>query len=254
MTNKPNVQAGYYAEKQIHCVDPVISWSHRARFARAQKLFPRGRDLKVLDYGCGDGSLLSHLAPEYAELVGTEVDDNIVKNCRERLAPFSNLKFVPVRELARFPQGHFDVISCTEVMEHLLWDKLEEVESLFYRLLKPGGTLIISVPVEAGPSLLIKECFRTVAGWRRLGDYAHKEKYSFAELLKMGSLMPSWNIQRPVYQNNYGPYHGHKGFDWRRVRTLLTKRFRLKLVSSSPLGFAPWFVNSQVWLVLEKPL
>lgn len=253
MSREHTEQVGYYAEKQIHCADPVISWSHRARFARAQQLFPGGRELKVLDYGCGDGSLLAYLAPHYAELVGAEVDDGIVADCRKRMAALSNVSFVPVRELAALAPGAFDVIACTEVMEHLVGNQLEAVEALFFKLLKPGGTLVLSVPVEAGPSLLIKELFRTVAGWRRLGDYAHKENYSLGELLRMGSLIPAWNIERPVYQNQFGPYHGHKGFDWRRVRALLSRRFQLQSFSSSPLRFFPWFFNSQVWLVFTKP-
>jgi SAM-dependent methyltransferase len=47
----------------------------------------------------------------------------------------------------KFPDGYFDVIYCSHVMEHIPDDKKAMRE--FYRVLKPGGWTIILVPINA---------------------------------------------------------------------------------------------------------
>lgn len=49
----------------------------------------------------------------------------------------------------KFENNSFDVIACFEVLEHLYDYKSAIVE--FERLLKPGGTILMSFPIEAGP-------------------------------------------------------------------------------------------------------
>ena len=49
---------------------------------------------------------------------------------------------------------------------------------------RPAGSIVISVPIETGPSLAGKQFFRALAGLRGLGDYAHRERYSPVEMLR----------------------------------------------------------------------
>jgi predicted SAM-dependent methyltransferase len=48
----------------------------------------------------------------------------------------------------RFPDGAFDVVYCSHVLEHVLEDKRAMRE--FYRVLKVGGWAIILVPIFPG--------------------------------------------------------------------------------------------------------
>lgn len=43
-----------------------------------------------------------------------------------------------------FSDGYFDLVICTEVLEHLLWPQLVLTEAL--RVLRPGGKILVSVP------------------------------------------------------------------------------------------------------------
>ena len=83
-------------------------------------------------------------------------------------------------------------------------------------LLKPEGKLLISVPVETGMPLLIKQAARRIAGWRGLGDYKYTSAYTLREYC--ASLFPGkrQHITRPIYKGgDEHAFHDHKGFNWK---------------------------------------
>ena len=65
--------------------------------------------------------------------------------------------------------SRYDAVFCMEVLEHVFdW---EPELARMSRLLAPGGTLVVSVPVETGVPVLVKQIVRTIAGWRKIGHY-----------------------------------------------------------------------------------
>ena len=62
--------------------------------------------------------------------------------------------------------GHYDLITCMEVLEHVV--ETREVIERLCRLLAPGGRLVVSVPVEIGAALVVKQAARRIAGWKDL--------------------------------------------------------------------------------------
>src|SRR4051812_38637391 len=80
---------GHYARKQLFCKNRLISWSHRSRFEIGLKLARRFQVGRALDYGCGDGTfatmLASNAGPTPSEIVGVEIHDDLVTDCRTRL-------------------------------------------------------------------------------------------------------------------------------------------------------------------------
>src|SRR6185295_7203547 len=142
------VRSGHYAKKQIHSRSALISWSHRGRFATGLRLAGEVGGVRVLDYGCGDGTFLAMLlqtqsAPQLA--VGAEVHRSLVDDCRTRFKGHARLRFDLVDDLSR-PEVHgsFDTIFCMEVFEHVV-EPAPMLDRL-HRLLAPGGALVISVP------------------------------------------------------------------------------------------------------------
>jgi predicted SAM-dependent methyltransferase len=55
-----------------------------------------------------------------------------------------NLKLNPAEDIFSFNDQSFDVITLWHVLEHI--HRLNENMDTFFRLLKPGGKLIIAVP------------------------------------------------------------------------------------------------------------
>lgn len=252
------IGSGSYARKQLHCRSRFIAWSHRSRFEMGRKLISPFAGGKLLDYGCGDGTFLALARDDFPDSTGADLAADHIVDCNARLGSPGGLRFVEVRALADPAYNHtFDVITCMETLEHCTPETVEIVAADLGRLLKPGGRLLVSVPVEIGPSLLGKELVRGVAAWRKLGDYAYKERYTWRELLRMTCATADTAIDRPAYPSEFAPgdirlSHGHKGFNWKRLRRRLEQDFVLDPPRFSPLNWSRGWLSSQVWLAARS--
>jgi SAM-dependent methyltransferase len=95
---------------------------------------------RILDVGCGTGTMLSHLA-SFGKAQGVDIDEEAVGYCLER-----GLTDVRLGEAAKLPfdDGSFDLVTALDVVEHLDDDvgALREMR----RVLRPGGRILVTVP------------------------------------------------------------------------------------------------------------
>jgi SAM-dependent methyltransferase len=250
------VRSGFYAQKQINSRSRLIAWSHRGRFATGIRLAREIGGARTLDYGCGDGTFLALLmdgqpAPRIA--VGAEITTEIVNDCRERFKTQKGLHFMLVEDLDRpAHQGAYDAIYCMEVLEHVV--DPAQMLATFKRLLAPGGTLVISVPIETGVPVVVKQVVRRIAGWRGVGHYPGTTGYSLIELVRSVFARSTQHITRPVIARDDGStFHDHKGFNWRVLRGLVSAEFDLVRESTSPVEWLGPQLGTQRWLIARKP-
>lgn len=251
---KDAVDSGCYAQQQIHSRDRLIAWSHRGRFRTALTLGRQFAGQRVLDYGCGDGTLLglllaSGFAPRLC--VGAEIGDEIVRECQGRFDT-PGLRFVHVNDLKRPEQAAaYDAVFCMEVFEHVV-DPAPLLAD-FERLLVPGGSLVVSVPIETGVAVVIKQAGRRVAGWRGIGDYPGTTGYTPGELVRSVFAGSQPHIDRPVFRRADGSaFHDHKGFNWRVLRAALAVRFDILRTLTSPVSWLGPQLATQVWFVARR--
>jgi len=167
----PKLEQGHFAKKQLFSKSGIIRWSHRRRFEVAIAKSAAFAGKRVLDFGCGDGTYLAMLlesANAPAEAVGAELDPKVVGENRTRFGGRSNLQFVLQSDLeAPAAKGTFDAVVCMECFEHMT--DPDRYLDLLLSLLKPGGKLLLSVPVETGLPVVFKQIIRRVglaADWR----------------------------------------------------------------------------------------
>jgi SAM-dependent methyltransferase len=100
----------------------------------------------ALDAGCGLGVYLPLLASFGAEVVGADI---IHDHLRQIPAAKSIRRVCSALEAAAFHSAAFDFVICIETLEHVRDDErtLRELR----RVMKPGGTLILSVPYKGFP-------------------------------------------------------------------------------------------------------
>lgn len=250
------IREGHYARKQLFSRSRLISWSHRSRFEVGLQLAKEFGGKRVLDYGSGDGSFLAMLMKgprPPAIAVGAELQISVVENCRARLGAQSGLAFVVNEELETAEHlGAYDAVICMEVLEHVL--EIKPLLEKFMELLAPSGKLIISVPVETGLPLLVKETVRRFAGWRGIGDYPGTTSYTLSEFAtSMIANGKRQHLVRPVHKNADGSgSHDHKGFNWMVLREMLAQMFEIERVVGSPLSWLTPHLASQVWFVARK--
>jgi SAM-dependent methyltransferase len=243
---------GDYARKQIFCPSRVVRWSHGSRFELARKLVAPRAGGRLLDYGCGDGTFVAMAHADFAETVGADVDAAHVAECDARLGRLPGVRFAMTPDLTAEP-ARFDVVTCMEVLEHCLEPERRRVLDELVRLAAPGATIVISVPIEIGPSVAGKQFFRALAGLRGLGDYGHRERYTAWEMARsiVGARIDRLAIRR---MGPDGPsfYYGHKGFDFRDLEREIAARMTIVGRLFTPLPMFGRLLNSQVWFVCAE--
>src|SRR5262245_5947470 len=210
------IERGHYASQQLFSRATLVAWSHRRRFSMALHLARDFRGKRLLDYGCGDGTFLAMAmmsGRRPATGIGAELRPHTVEDCRQRYRAEPRLKFALVNELDDpVHRGAYDAVFCMEVLEHVVdWDP---VLGRLGRLLAPEGRLIISVPVETGLPLVVKQSVRRIAGWQKVGHYPGTTSYSPSEMVRAILAHGRQHVERPVFDVGSGPFHDHKGFNW----------------------------------------
>lgn len=120
----------------------ILDFLHRADIL---PLAPsRTRPLKVLDIGCGVGTLALYLATKGAEVTGWDVSPRAIRFAQATAKQLGvTTATFQVAELSR-GQADYDVVICTEVIEHIPDDQL--FAQLLASHLKPGGKLVLTTP------------------------------------------------------------------------------------------------------------
>lgn len=121
--------------------DPKVAETNEvARTKMVLELLPNGPFASALDVGCGLGTTLIALRPRCSEVIGLDLHPAGKKahpglDIREHDLNSGSLPF---------PDDRFDVVVCTEVLEHLFYPIriLQEIK----RVLKPEGRAVISLP------------------------------------------------------------------------------------------------------------
>ncbi len=102
----------------------------------------RGRDLAVLDAGCGTGSCMQWLAA-YGRVSGIDLAPEAVGFCRQR--GLERLGQASIVELP-FADASFDLVTSFDVMSSCQLDLAAKALAEFRRVLRPGGHVLLRLP------------------------------------------------------------------------------------------------------------
>jgi len=249
------IQPGHYAQKQLLSPSGLVRWSHGSRFRLARELVAPFAGRRLLDYGCGDGTFLALVQDLFPAALGVDVAADQIADCARRFAGAPDIAFLSTdRLIDPEHRNRHEIVVCMEVLEHCPDDIQVTVLDQMFGATAPGGTVVISVPIEIGPPLLAKQSARALVALGGLSEYATRERYQPAELVRMLFAGPETAIPREEYQGNLGSrFTGHKGFNWRRLQRTIERRFDVKRRLFSPLPLLGAWLNSQVWFVCRKP-
>jgi hypothetical protein len=221
----------------------IKRFSHRRRFEVATRLLDPQPGETVLDYGTGDARLLMHLHQQQptARYWGYEP----VAEMHEQAQALLQQAGVTATLLASRDELRSlrpDKVSCMEVLEHLDEPRLIEVFADFRALLAQGKSLMLSVPIEVGPTALAKNAVRVATGQAQ-------ESTSFGNVMKLAFGDPA----RVPRISRGGYIDSHLGFDYRRLRRRLPDEgFVVEREVFSPLPLLQGVVNSQVFWICRR--
>ena len=114
-------------------------------------LAPQPSD-RVLDLGCGWGSISFALGSIVREVIGLDFSKRAVASCDRRLRTFgfANVHFrVADARDTGLGAASFDAIVAADLVEHLYPDDSHEVAAEAFRVLKPGGRFAVWTPCRS---------------------------------------------------------------------------------------------------------
>lgn len=234
-----------YAGRLLRQGSAITRFAHRSRFRRSIELLGARRYRRALDFGCGDGLLL-HRAYQLGSLeagVGVETAPERVAACEQRFAGVPQFSFCTPEDLDRHVAPRScDLAICTETLEHVA-----SAGAVLDRILAccaAGARLVVSVPIEVGPALLLKQVGRYLANLAAPYGY---ERYRVRELLSAALLRDASAF--PSSHRGERPLRGHKGFDYRAVEALLRERTCIERTVLSPFPRLGPSLNSSIFWV-----
>lgn len=104
-----------------------------------------GRQSIVLDLGCGNGSLTAAICKDGWNMYGVDASESGIRIAKEHHPTITFRSGLIDSDLtAAFGANYFDAIICAEVVEHMYHPRA--LVECAYRLMRPGGRLIITTP------------------------------------------------------------------------------------------------------------
>lgn len=201
----PVVRRGEYAARGDYHRVPDPDWEYYPTYLAKLKAVRRWLDTaspgtRVLDAGCGEGVLVD----EYADRLAIEGIDPNYGSDRVQTGSLTALPF---------PDATFDRALCLDVLEHLTFDEQPRALAELFRVLKPGGALLVSIPNLAHLQsrvhfLLQGRLIRTASvdkhpGDRPAADYIEMSQRAGFELTARTGIFPTvpvltrWIRRRP---------------------------------------------------------
>jgi len=183
-----------YLDEKYHR-QPEDPYAVSGLFELVAESFRPGR---MLEIGCGDGRLSVALATTGCYVVGLDVSElqiEAAQKLSEKRGVQSLCAFV-LEDFTSFEDAlGFDVILSDQVIEHIHPDEVDDFFSKSFRLLHPGGVLIISTPSRiTGPHDVSK--FFVPRGTPARGF--HLREYSLGDLVALYQRHGFVNLSCPL--------------------------------------------------------
>jgi SAM-dependent methyltransferase len=125
----------------------------------------------VLDYGCGPGFLVHHVAGLVQTIYGIDISKGVLE-CARILNGTPNARFLHTSDMAAVGDATVDLVYSFAVAQHIRDSLLESIFETLRRKLKPEGKLLLHVVLD-------QDGWRTEGAWRSDTSVAGRLKLSY---------------------------------------------------------------------------
>jgi 2-polyprenyl-3-methyl-5-hydroxy-6-metoxy-1,4-benzoquinol methylase len=196
--------SGDYQAQALKSERAAQRFWHEAKFRLIERVAIPSKRERVLDAGCGSGTISQFLSLHAGEVIGIDSNPSAVSfgattyhapNLQFRLGQFEDL-------LADKP---FDRIYCIEVIEHLYEHQAADVLSLFHKLTTPSGQLFLTTPNYRSAWPLIERLLDRLALVATLDEAQHVTHFTKAKLRACLSVA-GWRVRHIGTFNGVAPF------------------------------------------------
>jgi ubiquinone/menaquinone biosynthesis C-methylase UbiE len=132
------------------------------------------RGARILEVGCGRGDVITELARSGFTCIGIDPSAHMLDLSGREGGP--QVRSGPADEL-EFPDRSFDIVFSQQVLEHLHPEDVPRHFGEAFRVLRPGGQLIVETPNRrTGPQDISR-------GFVPVAEGLHLKEWSFSELI-----------------------------------------------------------------------
>lgn len=152
----------YDIERYYEQSHALVRWLERKRLSLLHEMGAPAAGDRVLEVGCGAGHVLEQFAGHHR--TGIDLSPTMLDRSRCRLG--SDVELLQgSAETLPFDDGSFDVVLCTEVLEHTRDPRRVIAELL--RVARPDARVVVSIPNERNIDRA-KRAIRAIPGVRTL--------------------------------------------------------------------------------------
>lgn len=190
----------------------------------------------ALDLGCGNGKTLLSLSQNFSELYGIDILDILSREAKGKVKFASaDLNFEPFP----YSTNSIELVTAFQIIEHLENPFFVMRES--YRVLKPGGIFMISLPNPFNLSFRLKFLFTgNMPPWTEKNHHL----LFLTDAVFRKTYLAQFDLLETVYQNGSIPM-------WGRLRTIFGKELIKKHAMVLPRS--KLFARA-VCYILRKPV
>jgi len=123
-----------------------VSWPPENRYQAAISVAPK-KGKRVLDVGCGNGTVLYNLRERFDELHGIELTHDQADWAKKTLSDCGksvNIRIGDIESGCTYPDNYFDYVVMADVIEHIF--NVRKAISDLVRVTVPGGLVCICTP------------------------------------------------------------------------------------------------------------
>ncbi len=132
---------------EYYSKNPIVQWLFNKRLKVALSFLQIIKADNFIDVGCGDGSFIKlalTAQPKFKEIWGVDLNPAVTRLSEQ--FPSTHFEVQNLLQMT-IPSERFGTIVSLDTLEHI--EKLAVAVAEFKRILKPGGYVITSEPVES---------------------------------------------------------------------------------------------------------
>ena len=193
----------------------------------------------VMEIGCGEGYLMPTLSKYFDRVVAIDNSERMLNLAKCNFS-FPNITYLlcditSSEHLKLISRGKYGWIICLEVLEHIYQWKV--ALNNIINLMGAEGKVLLSMPVEVGLPLLVKEIGRTIF-------YGRSSNWGVVNFIKK-----LFESKRSIPRSDY---RSHMGFDYREVIHFL---YKLPSINIDYISFFPVnlrYLGLRVYVIFQK--
>lgn len=174
---------------------------------------PKNKNQRILDLGCGTGTLTAQLSNLADTIIGVDSSVNMIEKAKEQ---YTDIQFMVCDALALPFEKQFDVVFSNAVF-HWIGDHNALLKQV-YKVLKPNGLLVCEFGAN-GNVVTIENAFMNACqdfGYKYTSKFNFPTVDTFSDLLKKNNFMIDkiydYNRSTPLRDNKRGLANWMKQF------------------------------------------